>query len=388
MVNALGASLDEIWPRLVAGDQSRFRRRGDLVPGESWWFGEVQGDLPAIPESLAAHACRNNQLALAAFEAIREEVDAARARFGAVRIGVVVGSSTGGIAEAEHALAQRLRSGAFPASFHLVQLEFGGAAEFLARLARVEGPRYTLSTACSAAAKALVSARTLLELDVCDAVIAGGADSLCGLTANGFVGLQAVAKDLTNPMSRNRSGLTLGEGAALLLVTREPGGVQLLGAGESSDAHHMSAPEPEGKGAETCMRAALADAGVEAAAIAYLNLHGTGTPLNDATESAAVERVFGRPIPCSSTKPLTGHALGASGALEAGFCWMMLSRREGIRITVPPHRWDGVRDPELPPLAFVAEAMAIDASRPAALMSNSFGFGGSNCSVILGDGLP
>jgi 3-oxoacyl-[acyl-carrier-protein] synthase-1 len=210
-------------------------------------------------------------------------------------------------------------------------------------------------------------------------------DTLCGLTANGFVSLQAVAKGLTNPMSRNRSGITLGEGAALFVVTREPGGVQLLGAGESNDAHHMSAPEPEGKGAEACMRAALVDAGLEPEAIAYLNLHGTGTPQNDATESAAVERVFARPVPCSSTKPLVGHALGASGALEAGFCWMMLERRDGTRITPPPHRWDGLRDPELPALALVPEASWIHASAPTAIMSNSFGFGGSNCSVILAE---
>lgn len=385
MVNALGSSLDEIWPRLVAGDQSRFRQRDDLVPGESWWFGQVQGALPPIPASLAAFACRNNQIALAAYAAIRERVEALRSLCGAERIGVVVGSSTGGIAEAEEAFAQWSRTEALPDSFHLVQLEFGGVAQFLAHTARVGGPCYTLSTACSAASKALVSARTLLELDICDAVIAGGVDSLCRLTANGFVALQAVAKDLTNPMSRNRNGITLGEGAALFLVTRERGGVQLLGAGESSDAHHMSAPEPDGKGAETCMRAALADARLEPEAIAYLNLHGTGTRQNDAAEAAAVERVFTRRIPCSSTKPLVGHALGASGALEAGFCWMMLSRRDGTRLAVPPHCWDGVRDPELPPLALVSEATWIEAPPPTALMSNSFGFGGSNCSVIVGD---
>jgi 3-oxoacyl-[acyl-carrier-protein] synthase-1 len=385
MVNALGSSLDEIWPRLVAGDQSRFRLRDDLVPGEAWWFGEVEGELPAIPEALSAYACRANRLGLAAYAGIRDAVETLKESFGAARIGVVVGSSTGGVAEAQAAFVQWSRSGAIPESFQLVQLEFGGVAEFLARIAGAQGPCYTLSTACSASAKALVSARALLELDVCDAVVAGGVDTLCGLTANGFVSLQAVAKGLTNPMSRNRSGITLGEGAALFVVTREPGGVQLLGAGESSDAHHMSAPEPEGKGAEACMRAALVDAGLEPEAIAYLNLHGTGTPQNDATESAAVERVFARPVPCSSTKPLVGHALGASGALEAGFCWMMLRRRDGARIAPPPHRWDGVRDPNLPPLALVPEATWIHALPPSAIMSNSFGFGGSNCSVILAE---
>jgi 3-oxoacyl-[acyl-carrier-protein] synthase-1 len=168
-------------------------------------------------------------------------------------------------------------------------------------------------------------------------------------------------------------------------VTRESGAIQLLGAGESNDAHHISAPQPEGRGAEACMRAALADCGVGADEIAYLNLHGTGTPHNDAMESAAIERVFGRAIPCSSTKPLVGHTLGASGAIEAGFCWMMLAHREAGALTPPPHRWDEQADPELPALAFVEPGTRLEAGRPAALMSNSFGFGGSNCTLVIGD---
>jgi 3-oxoacyl-[acyl-carrier-protein] synthase-1 len=147
----------------------------------------------------------------------------------------------------------------------------------------------------------------------------------------------------------------------------------------------MSAPDPEARGAETCMRAALADAGLAPEEIAYLNLHGTGTPQNDASESAAVARVFPAALPCSSTKPLVGHTLGASGALEAAFCWLVLARREGARLRLPPHRWDGERDPKLPALALVDDGTTIDAPVPAALLSNSFGFGGSNCSLALGE---
>ena len=186
-------------------------------------------------------------------------------------------------------------------------------------------------------------------------------------------------------MSRNRDGINLGEGAALFLVTRESGAIGLLGAGESNDAHHMSAPEPEGRGAEACMRAALADCGARAEDIAYLNLHGTGTPHNDAMESVAVDRVFGGAIPCSSTKPLVGHTLGASGAIEVGFCWMMLSHREDGALTPPPHLWDGEAEAELPPLALVKPGTQIDAGPPAAVMSSSFGFGGSNCALVIGD---
>jgi 3-oxoacyl-[acyl-carrier-protein] synthase-1 len=382
---ALGDSLDAVWPRLVAGDQSCFTTRHDLIPGDARPFGDVREELPGIPPELAPYDCRNNRLALAALEAIRPGVASALARFGPERVGIVVGSSTAGIAEAEHALRERAASGRLAAGFDLAQLEFGGLSEFLALASGARGPCYALSTACSSGAKALVSARSLLEVGICDAVVAGAVDSSCRLTANGFEALQALAKGLTNPMSRNRDGITLGEAAALFLVTREPGGVQLLGTGESSDAHHMAAPDPDGRGAEACMRAALCDAGIAPDAVAYLNLHGTGTPQNDAMESAAVARVFGPGLPCSSSKPLVGHTLGASGALEAAFCWAALERREAGRLALLPHRWDGEEDPELPRLDLVAPQTSIDPPGPVALMTNSFGFGGSNCALVLGD---
>ncbi len=205
------------------------------------------------------------------------------------------------------------------------------------------------------------------------------------MTANGFRALQALAADRTNPMSARRDGLTLGEAAALFVVTRESAPLQLLGSGEAMDAHHISAPHPEGAGAEAAMRAALGDAGLAPESIAYLNLHGTGTPHNDAMESRAVANVFAAPPPCSSTKPLTGHTLAAAGALEAAFCWLALTRREGARMTVPPHLWDGVRDPTLPALPLVARGDVCSAPQPSAVMSTSSGFGGSNCALIIGD---
>jgi 3-oxoacyl-[acyl-carrier-protein] synthase-1 len=391
MHHALGASLAEIWPRLVAGDQQGFVRRSDLVPDQAGLYGVARGELPPVPASLVEYSCRNNQLAESALQAIREPVDAAIAAFGAHRVGVVVGSSTSGFSAAEAAFREREATGSLPPSFSLAQLEFGGLCEYVARSSGAEGPRLSPSTACSTGAKALLQARSLLELGFCDAVIAGAVDSLCRLTANGFAALHAVAAELTNPMSVHRDGLTLGEGAALFLVTREPGGIQLLGGGESSDAHHMSAPEPSGRGAEQCMRGALDDAGLAASDIAYLNLHGTGTPQNDSMESAAVSRVFGETVPASSTKPLVGHTLGASGAIEVAFCWLMLDQRSehaGL-LLLPPHRFDGERDPELAPLALVEMGVEpraeLETSGPTALLSNSFGFGGSNCAVAIGD---
>jgi 3-oxoacyl-[acyl-carrier-protein] synthase-1 len=385
MVNALGRRVEEIWPRVLAGDQSGLVRRDDLIPGRAMLVGEVAGPLPDLPVHLRRYACRNNALALAAFRQIEAEVAEIVAEVGSRRVGVVMGSSTSGIAAAEAAIAEHLRSGALPGAFDYSQLEFGGLTELIAAYAGIDGPAYTLSTACSSGARALESARSLLALDICDAVVAGGADSLCRLTAGGFTALQAVSGAPSNPFSVNREGLTLGEGAAVFLLVKREAGVQLLGAGSSSEAYHMSAPEPAGRGAEAAMRAALADAGVAAEDVAYVNLHGTGTPLNDAMEAKAVHRVFGG-VPCSSTKPLVGHALGASGAIEAGFCWLMLTHGAGAELRPPPHRWDGRADPGLPALDLVDVDRRLVRRAPAVALSNSFGFGGNNCALVLGEG--
>ena len=200
----------------------------------------------------------------------------------------------------------------------------------------------------------------------------------------GFSALQAVSDELPNPMSQNRNGLTLGEGSAVFLVTRESGGIQLEGVGESSEAHHMSAPDPDGLGAETAMRHALQDAGLVAADVAYVNLHGTGTPLNDAMESAAVVRVFGEATPCSSTKALVGHTLGAAGAMEAAFCWLALTEAESGELALLPHVWDGRRDPALAKLRLADKGERATARGAVHLLTNSFGFGGNNCTLILG----
>jgi 3-oxoacyl-[acyl-carrier-protein] synthase I len=382
-VSALGRDNAQVQERLAAGDGSRLTLNERFVPERSLWLGAVHDSLPAIPAALERFACRNNQLALAALEAIAGPVQEALARFGAARVGVVVGTSTSGVGDAEAAIAHRERTGVLAHEFHYDQLEFGGLARFVAEVTGARGPAYTLSTACSSGARALASARSLLALGLCDAVISGAADSLCGLTTNGFAALGAISANVTNPFSRNRDGLTLGEASALFLVTREPGGIQLLGVGDSSEAHHMSAPDPEGRGAESAMRGALADAGLLPSEIAYLNLHGTGTPQNDAMESAAVMRVFGGELPCSSTKPLVGHTLGAAGAIEAAFCWLALDAA-GAELALPPHVWDGARDPELAPIRLTHKGERANAGAGARVMTNSFGFGGNNCTLILG----
>jgi len=264
--------------------------------------------------------------------------------------------------------------GDWPESFAYQRQEIGSPAAFVAAHLGLDGPAYTLSTACSSSARALASGRRLLALGLCDAVIAGGADSLCALTVNGFAALEAVSDQPCLPFSPNRRGINIGEAAALFLMTPEPGGIQLAGYGESSDAHHISAPLADGSGAQAAMQAALNMAGVSVAQVDYVNLHGTATAQNDSMEAQAIYQLFGEQAPCSSTKALTGHTLGACGALEAAFCWLAL--REGC---LPPQVNDGVIDSALAPIR-LATAEAAPLRRA---LSNSFAFGGNNAALLL-----
>lgn len=393
VVCALGRGQQAVAAALFAGDTAGMQAQVHWIADRSVTVGAVGGELAPLPAALAAMESRNNRLLLAAASEIETAVHAAIARCGAHRVGVVIGTSTSGIHEAGQAIAGWVAAGQ-PTDHHYAayaQQEMAAPAEFVAALFATAGPVYALSTACTSSARALLSAQRLLQQGVCDAVICGGADSLCALTLNGFHALEAIAEERCNPFSANRRGINIGEAAALFLMTRAPdlvpgtrAPVALLGGGASSDAHHISAPDPTGRGAQQAMRAALAAAGVAPAEVDYLNLHGTATRHNDAMESIAVAEVFGRALPCSSTKPLTGHTLGAAGALEAAFCWLTLSdcNPDG---RLPPHRWDGVADPALPPLALTTAASRLTRDRQRRLMSTSFAFGGSNVALLLGD---
>lgn len=366
IVCALGAGKSEVLASLLDGST-----RGEPEP-------------PALRVGDAPFQSRNNRLLQHALDQIAGPVERALRRFGPDRVAVVLGTSTSGIAEAEEAFLHRGADGALPAGFHYGQMEMGSPSEFLSRELDLSGPAYTVSTACSSSAKVLLSARRLLALDLCDAALVGGADSRCRFTYDGFSALQAVSEERCNPFSKNRKGINIGEGAALFLVTREGRGARLLGGGESSDAHHVSAPQPQGLGASAAMSQALSQSGLRPEEIEYLNLHGTATALNDAMEAIAVNTVLGGRVPCSSTKPLSGHALGAAGALEAAFCWLLLSEANP-RGRLPAHLWDGEADPLLPRLALIPAGFEL--GRPLrTAMSNSFGFGGSNAALILGRG--
>lgn len=384
LINALGQGAAPVCAGMLAGDTAGIVVEDGWLPGGAVRVGRVSGALPALAGTDRRLRSRTNALVLAALEQIEEPVAKAIERHGASRVGVVLGTSTAGIAEGEAAIGCLRRAGALPVDFHYRQQEIGSPARFLAARLGVNGPAYVVSTACTSSAKALASARNLLRTGLCDAVIAGGADSLCRLTLNGFAALESLTPDLCNPMSVNRRGINIGEAAALFLVSREAAGVELLGAGESSDAYHISAPDPEGRGAELAVRAALADAGVDAGEIDYINLHGTATPKNDEMEAGVISRVFGSDVPCSSTKPLIGHALGAAGATEAAFCWLLLSHYNTAG-TLPPHVWDGARDPALPAIQLTDTATRLAKRAGRILMSNSFAFGGNNISLVIGD---
>ncbi|WP_024974264.1 beta-ketoacyl-[acyl-carrier-protein] synthase family protein [Ralstonia pickettii] len=381
MVNALGDDVSAIRRNLATGHAPGMRA-ADRPDGSTGMVGRALAALELEPPArLSAFDCRNNRLLLAALAQIQPVVDRARAEYGPHRIGIVLGTSTSGIDAAEAALLYAKEHGKLPDAFDYRQMEIGTLAPFAAAAIGTTGPAYTVSTACTSSAKAFASARRLLQLDLCDAVVVGGADSLCELTLQGFASLESTSAVRTNPMSRNRAGINIGEGAAVFLMTREPGPVRLAGVGESSDAHHISAPDPTGAGAESALRAALADAGIDADAIGYVNLHATATRKNDEMEAHLMARVFPQGVPTSGTKPLTGHTLGAAGATELGFAWLTLTD-EGIAL--PRHIWDGEADPALPTLDLIEDTRRLGAGRY--VMSNSFAFGGSNASLILGEG--
>ncbi|NKJ47904.1 beta-ketoacyl-[acyl-carrier-protein] synthase II [Burkholderia sp. SG-MS1] len=380
MINALGGNIDEIVPALAAtcapGMANVHTGIGDA------FAGSVLAPLDlAPPAALVRYDCRNNRLLLAALAQIAPAIDAARERYGAHRIGVVLGTSTSGIEAAEAAFVYHAQAGQLPENFNYRQMEIGTAAPFAAAALGVQGPAFTISTACTSSAKAFASARRLLQLQLCDAVVVGGVDSLCELTVQGFASLESTSGVRTNPMSVNRCGINVGEGAAVFLMSRDEAAVRLAGLGESSDAHHISSPDPQGAGAELALREALADAGIGPSALDYVNLHATATRKNDEMEAKLMARVFPQGVATSGTKPLTGHQLGAAGATELGFAWLTLARDD---VPLPRHVWDGELDPALPPLDLVEnERFVARGANAQYVMSNSFAFGGSNVSLIL-----
>jgi len=343
--------------------------------------GEVPGvDATALPEDLRSFNCRNNRLAQLALlqDGFIDQVAASAERWGPKRIGVFLGTSTSGILETE--LAYRARDPANGAFNYAATHNSFSVADFILSALHLEGPAAVMCTACSSSAKVFASAQRMISAGMIDAAVVGGVDSLCLTTLYGFHSLQLTSRVPCRPFDVARDGISIGEAAAFALLERPPAQldsdtIMLLGTGESSDAYHMSSPHPEGRGARASIQQALLAAELAPGDIDYVNLHGTATVSNDSAEDLAVTSVFGTRTACSSTKGATGHALGAAGALEAVIC--ALAIQEGL---MP----GGLRTTEVDPklkLRYLRENQRADVRR---VLSNSFGFGGANCSLIFG----
>jgi 3-oxoacyl-[acyl-carrier-protein] synthase I len=342
------------------------------------WLGEVRDfDVPLAGE-LAPLDCRNNRLAAFALEqdGFLDAVAACVRRHGARRVGVFMGTSTAGVHHTE--LAYRARTGeALPDWFQQRYTQnIYSIADFVTRRLSLRGPALAISTACSSSAKVFAAARRALAAGICDAALVGGVDSLCLTTLYGFNSLQLISADICRPADRARNGISIGEAAGFaLLDPAADRGLRLLGYGETSDAYHMSSPDPQGSGAAAAMLAALAMAKLPASEVEYINLHGTGSVANDMAECRAICTVFGTQTPCSSTKGWTGHTLGAAGIVESVISLLALAHGFLPRSLNTLHK-----DP-------LVEAGILLGTRAAPLrhvLSNSFGFGGSNCSLLFG----
>jgi 3-oxoacyl-[acyl-carrier-protein] synthase-1 len=307
-------------------------------------------------------------------------IERLKAQKESARIGVVIGTSTSGILEGEKARKSWLATGNMPKAFHYSSQEMIAPAQFIASKLAVQGPVYSISTACSSSAKALYSAKMMLESDLADIVICGGVDTLSQLPSNGFKSLESTAKSYCNPFGSERDGINIGEGAALFVMSQIKDDIELLSVGESSDAYHVSAPEPEGVGALSSMKQAAENANISAEQLDYLNLHGTGTPKNDDMEAKAVSAFCQQEVLAGSTKRFTGHTLGAAGAIEAGLTWLLLSKENTKRL-IPENKNNGNIDPTLNSFK-VSSGETVDSL--SLCLSNSFAFGGSNISLILG----
>ncbi|MGZ5615187.1 MAG: beta-ketoacyl-ACP synthase [Methylobacter sp.] len=376
---AVGNSKSEVLKRLLAGDRSGLAA-GDQF-GTRCVVGAIVADLPEIERRYSIYNCRNNRLLLAALSQIEQTVIDMKARFGADRIGIVLGTSTSGVRNTELALDYWADHGVLPEEFHYKQQQMGAGADFLADKIGIQGPAYTISTACSSSGKAFASARRLIRQGICDAVIVGGADSLCGLTVNGFAALESISSGLCKPFGAHRDGINIGEAVSLFVLSKEPGPVVLQGIGATSDAYHFAAPDPDAIDVIKAMQIALADAGKTPEQIDYLNLHGTATLLNDAMESRAVNAVFGTKVAAGSSKGMTGHTLGAAAALELAFCWILLTQDDNHGALIPNIN-DDESDPALPVLNLVKQGGLLG-RRINTCQSNSFAFGGNNVSIVV-----
>jgi 3-oxoacyl-[acyl-carrier-protein] synthase I len=380
LTNALGVGNEATWSA-IAARRSGLQRCAFETAEIDTFVGQVSDALLLpVRADLAHFDCRNNRLAQLSLEqdGFADTIKRAIEKYGADRIGVFLGTSTSGIFSTELAYREREKNnGALPPDFQYAGTQNNySLAAFVSAYFGLRGPAFVVSSACSSSAKVFGNAMRMVAAGFCDAAIVGGVDSLCLTTLYGFQSLGLVSNQPCRPYDGERNGISIAEAAGFaLLEVSANSDIQVLGVGESSDAYHMSSPHPEGRGAQKAMREALAQAGIEPEDIGYINLHGTATKTNDAAEGAAVATLFGNITPASSTKGFTGHTLGAAGITEIAIAALALQR--GM---IPGSLNTHALDPDIA-INYQLDNMPREMRY---VMSNSFGFGGSNCSVVLG----
>ncbi len=373
IVNCMGSGCTQVFDGLLASD-----RRGlckETTDDGFFYIARVPSikNAPNRIKALLEDSCSQ----------IRASVEKLRSLYGANRIAVIIGSTDNGSEQSREALEYRLKNSSFPPDYDLLQQRAHYPAILVSSYFKLSCFSWSISTACTSSASAFGLAQRMLRLGTCDAVIVGGVDIVSESVLKGFLALEAIDRNPCMPFSKNRQGTNLGEAAALFVVAREDfsgQAIAITGIGESADAYHMTAPAPDGHGAIQAMRSALSQAKKQTEDIDYINLHGTGTQLNDNMEAIGTAAVFGNDVACSSSKSLTGHTLGAAGATELAFCWLLLSQLNP-NMLLPIHLWDGQANENQPYLPFTKAGLSLPRLR--SCMSNSFAFGGSNVSLIV-----
>ena len=397
VMSCAGNNIDELWNAVTTGCQSGIKKV-TACNGEEYFAARINDEI--LQPSGGRYDMKIIRIENAALEQIADDINAAKSSYGAERVAVCIGSCDNGT---EFSLANHRKyfaDGEFPKDYNIEVQGADYVATFIAEKFGLTGPAVTFATACSSSAGAIIKAAEMIMGGVVDAAVVGGIDIASDTTLIGFSALEAVSSEITNPFSKNRHGITLGDGAAFFVLSREANGatVKLLGWGERADAYHMTSPDPSGAGAEKAIRCALENSGVAAGDVGYINLHGTGTKFNDSMEAKAVAAIFGEAgassdaqsasVPVSTTKPVTGHTLGAAAALEAAICWKALvENKEKENIKLPAQVWDGEQDEELPQLKIVdsKSGNGDGKNRPLKVcLSNSFAFGGANACLVLG----
>lgn len=376
-VSSLGTNELTIVDSLSHTDRCYLTYRDDLLnEHKGSYFGQIKAKLPRL-DDYPEHKSRNRAVLAFLTDSIKDSINELKQKYSKDRIAIILGTSTSGLDETENELKKFMQTGVPSRDFYYKSQEFGDPSMFLADYLEIDGPAYTISTACSSSARALICGKRMLESGLVDAVIAGGADTLCKVPINGFNSMGVLSQERCLPFNKNRSGINIGEGGGLMILSKEKDSLELLGVGESSDAYHVSSPDPSGAGAISAMEMALNDASLTTDDIGYVNLHGTATKLNDAMESKAMASLFKGKVPCSSTKYMTGHTLGAAGIVEATILCYLL--KHDLDLPVQDFSHDEIDD-TLDECGLIKEKIK---AKKKVMMSNSFAFGGNNASIII-----